>query len=94
MAVCMLAVAVRLAAAIVVPSAAPCALTVGFYNGKCGNVSVESVVYDTVKAFLDADKSKGAALVRLLFHDCFVNVNTICSRKLHHACSNHNYFDG
>ncbi|EAY73618.1 hypothetical protein OsI_01506 [Oryza sativa Indica Group] len=73
MAVCMLAVAVRLAAAIVVPSAAPCALTVGFYNGKCGNVSVESVVYDTVKAFLDADKSKGAALVRLLFHDCFVN---------------------
>uniref|UniRef100_A0A0E0JHF0 Plant heme peroxidase family profile domain-containing protein n=1 Tax=Oryza punctata TaxID=4537 RepID=A0A0E0JHF0_ORYPU len=62
--VCMLAVAFRIAAAVVVPSPAPYALSVGFYNGKCGNVSVESIVYDTVKAFLDADKSKGAALVR------------------------------
>ncbi|EEE54388.1 hypothetical protein OsJ_01405 [Oryza sativa Japonica Group] len=70
--VCMLAVAFRLVAAVVVPSAAPGGLTVGYYNGKCNNVNVESIVYNTVKDFLDADRSKGAALVRLLFHDCFV----------------------
>jgi peroxidase len=74
--VCMLAVAFRLVAAVVVPSAAPGGLTVGYYNGKCNNVNVESIVYNTVKDFLDADRSKGAALVRLLFHDCFVRVNT------------------
>ncbi|XP_006645789.2 peroxidase 2-like [Oryza brachyantha] len=70
--VCMLAVAFRLAAAVVVPAAAPYALKVGYYNSKCGNSSVESIVNETVTAYLDADNSKGAALLRLFFHDCFV----------------------
>ena len=84
--VCMLAVAFRLVAAVVVPSAAPGGLTVGYYNGKCNNVNVESIVYNTVKDFLDADRSKGAALVRLLFHDCFVRVikHNLCSRNHMH----------
>ncbi|CAO2192835.1 unnamed protein product [Urochloa humidicola] len=59
------------AAATVVQATAPGTPTVGYYNGKC-NCSVEGIVRDTVKAALDADITKGAALVRLFFHDCFV----------------------
>nr|CAB3472944.1 unnamed protein product [Digitaria exilis] len=66
-----LVVAFQAAAGVVVPATAPGAPTVGYYNGKC-NCSVEGIVNDTVKAALDADITKGAALVRLFFHDCFV----------------------
>ncbi|GJN32103.1 hypothetical protein PR202_gb20577 [Eleusine coracana subsp. coracana] len=59
------------AAVAVVRSTAPCTLTVGYYNDKC-NRSVEGIVRDTVKAALNADSTIGAALIRLLFHDCFV----------------------
>ncbi|CAO2207957.1 unnamed protein product [Urochloa humidicola] len=59
------------AAVAVVQATAPGTPTVGYYNGKC-NCSVEGIVRDTVKAALDADITKGAALVRLFFHDCFV----------------------
>ncbi|CAO2192666.1 unnamed protein product [Urochloa humidicola] len=59
------------AAAAVVQATTPGTPTVGYYNGKC-NCSVEGIVRDTVKAALDADITKGAALVRLFFHDCFV----------------------
>ncbi|KAL5228802.1 hypothetical protein ABZP36_017067 [Zizania latifolia] len=66
-----MAVAFRLAAAIAVPSLpAPDGLMVGYYNDKCSNV--ETIVKDTVKSFLDDDITKGPALVRLIFHDCFV----------------------
>jgi hypothetical protein len=37
--------------------------------------SVEGIVRETVKAALNADLTKGAALVRLFFHDCFVRVS-------------------
>ncbi|KAL9274418.1 Peroxidase 5-like protein [Drosera capensis] len=42
----------------------------GFYNSTCPSAEsiVKSVVYDA----LDSDVTLGAALVRLLFHDCFV----------------------
>ncbi|TVU21304.1 hypothetical protein EJB05_30932, partial [Eragrostis curvula] len=55
----------------VVHATAPSTLTVGYYNDKC-NRSVQGIVRDTVRAALDADSTKGAALIRLLFHDCFV----------------------
>ncbi|CAN6251671.1 unnamed protein product [Urochloa humidicola] len=46
-------------------------LTVGYYNAKkCGGV--EPIVRDEVYKALNADRSKGAALVRLFFHDCWV----------------------
>jgi len=57
-----------------VQATAPGTPTVGYYNDKC-NCSVEGIVRDTVKAALDADITKGAALVRLFFHDCFVRVS-------------------
>ena len=62
------------AAAAAVQGTAPGTPTVGYYNDKC-NCSVEGIVRDTVKAALDADITKGAALVRLFFHDCFVRVS-------------------
>ncbi|RCV06529.1 hypothetical protein SETIT_1G170300v2 [Setaria italica] len=46
-------------------------LTVGYYNAKkCGGV--EPIVSDEVYRALAADRSKGAALIRLFFHDCWV----------------------
>ncbi|RLM92791.1 peroxidase 1 precursor [Panicum miliaceum] len=59
------------AAAAAVQATAPGTPTVGYYNDKC-NGSVEGIVRETVKAALNADLTKGAALVRLFFHDCFV----------------------
>lgn len=48
-------------------------LKVGYYNAKkCGGV--EPIVRDEVYKTLNADRSKGAALVRLFFHDCWVKV--------------------
>lgn len=46
----------------------------GYYNAKgCGGV--ETVVKQEVYKALDYDRSKGAALVRLFFHDCWVHVS-------------------
>ncbi|KAF8686577.1 hypothetical protein HU200_043581 [Digitaria exilis] len=44
-------------------------LKVGYYNGKHGGV--EPIVRDEVYKTLNVDRSKGAALVRLFFHDCW-----------------------
>ncbi|WVZ75293.1 hypothetical protein U9M48_023363 [Paspalum notatum var. saurae] len=47
-------------------------LVPGYYNAKkCGGV--EPIVREEVYKALNADRSKGAALVRLFFHDCWVN---------------------
>ncbi|PHT36939.1 Peroxidase 60 [Capsicum baccatum] len=50
-------------------------LRVGFYKGKCGLTDVEGVVRNVVKTwfFTKKEKSIAAALLRLQFHDCFVN---------------------
>lgn len=59
--------------------AAPCCsaatLRVGFYKGKCGLVDVESVVATVVASRFARDRSIVAALLRMQFHDCFVNVH-------------------
>ncbi|KAJ8772440.1 hypothetical protein K2173_027617 [Erythroxylum novogranatense] len=48
-------------------------LQVGFYRGKCGFVDVEAIVAGIVSARFFRDRSIVAALLRLQFHDCFVN---------------------
>ncbi|KAK9144814.1 hypothetical protein Sjap_004717 [Stephania japonica] len=49
-------------------------LQVGFYKGKCRNeVDVEAIVRGAVTARFNRDHSAVAALLRLCFHDCFVN---------------------
>ncbi|KAH0996774.1 hypothetical protein GBA52_020638 [Prunus armeniaca] len=50
------------------------ALEVGFYRGKCGRfVDVEGIVAGVVKTKFFRDRTIAAALIRLQFHDCFVN---------------------
>ncbi|KAF5744880.1 peroxidase 60-like [Tripterygium wilfordii] len=49
------------------------ALEYGFYNRKCGFLNVESMVSRLVAANFNQDKTTAAALLRLQFHDCFVN---------------------
>lgn len=55
-----------------VPSAEAGDLEVGYYSKKCRGV--ENVVKSHVIRALKANRRTGAALVRLLFHDCFVRV--------------------
>lgn len=65
-----------LALALVLSTIAPpcsAALRAGFYKGKCGLVDVESVVATVVASRFSKDRSIVAALLRLQFHDCFVN---------------------
>lgn len=48
-------------------------LQVGFYKGKCGLVDVEAIVSSTIFNRFIKDPTIVAALVRMHFHDCFVN---------------------
>ncbi|EEF51655.1 peroxidase 60 [Ricinus communis] len=49
------------------------ALQVGFYSGKCGFADVEAIVAGVVTPQFFKDPTIVAALLRLQFHDCFVN---------------------
>ncbi|KAF3336057.1 Peroxidase 60 [Carex littledalei] len=48
-------------------------LRYGFYNGKCGQQNVEAIVQSIVKNSFTTDPTIVAGLLRLQFHDCFVN---------------------
>ncbi|KAL8057846.1 hypothetical protein ABFX02_04G209900 [Erythranthe guttata] len=48
-------------------------LQVGFYQGKCRSADVEAIVGMVVKARYSRDPTITAALLRMQFHDCFVN---------------------
>ncbi|XP_059428981.1 peroxidase 60-like [Corylus avellana] len=48
-------------------------LQMGFYRGKCGFLDVETIVASVVKAKFFGDPTIAAALIRMQFHDCFVN---------------------
>lgn len=47
-------------------------LNATFYSGTCPNVS--AIVRSTIEQALQSDPRIGASLIRLHFHDCFVNV--------------------
>lgn len=48
-------------------------LSATFYSSTCPNVS--SIVRGVVENALSSDARAGASLIRLHFHDCFVDVN-------------------
>ncbi|KAK6163524.1 hypothetical protein DH2020_000388 [Rehmannia glutinosa] len=48
-------------------------LQVGYYKGKCRLADVEAIVGGVVKAWYKRDPTIPAALLRMQFHDCFVN---------------------
>nr|XP_010919918.1 peroxidase 60 [Elaeis guineensis] len=45
----------------------------GFYKGKCGRNNVEAIIRGVVTARFRRDPAIVAALLRMQFHDCFVN---------------------
>ncbi|KAK6272319.1 hypothetical protein POUND7_009402 [Theobroma cacao] len=49
------------------------ALQVGYYKDKCMLKDVEGIVFSAVARRFDRDPTIAAALIRLHFHDCFVN---------------------
>ncbi|CAI9778323.1 unnamed protein product [Fraxinus pennsylvanica] len=49
------------------------ALQVGFYQGKCHSADVEAIVGGVIRARFSRDPTIVAALLRMQFHDCFVN---------------------
>ncbi|KAJ0941121.1 putative peroxidase [Helianthus annuus] len=51
------------------------ALEFGFYNGKCKLSDVEDIVRRTVYSKFLRDRTIAPALIRMQFHDCFVNVS-------------------
>jgi ABC-type antimicrobial peptide transport system permease subunit len=60
------------AALLAAPSAEASGLKVGYYNRKCKGV--EAVVKGHIIRAMKKNPRVGAALVRLVFHDCFVRV--------------------
>ncbi|XP_073038185.1 peroxidase 44-like [Primulina eburnea] len=48
-------------------------LQVGFYRGKCRFIDVETAVGAVIAAWHRRDPTITAALLRMQFHDCFVN---------------------
>lgn len=72
-------------------------LQYGFYNGKCKTSDVETIVRNAVISKFFKDPTIAPALIRMQFHDCFVNVSMI---MLHayilifyfHACKLKCYF--
>lgn len=63
--------AVAVACALALASACH-GLQLGYYKQSCPRV--EAIVRDEVKKFVYKDAGIGAGLIRLVFHDCFVEV--------------------
>lgn len=51
-------------------------LAIGFYNEKCPGA--EDLVLEEMRDIVHEDRTLGPALLRLLFHDCFVRVRVGC----------------
>jgi len=70
--------AVAVTWALVLATTACQGLEVGYYKKTCPRV--EHIVRDEVKKFVYKNAGIGAGLIRMLFHDCFVQVRrTLCS---------------
>ncbi|KAL5219643.1 hypothetical protein ABZP36_020327 [Zizania latifolia] len=66
----MMKVAMAVACAVVVLATACHGLELGYYKKSCPRV--EAIVRDEVKKFIYKDAGISAGLIRLIFHDCFV----------------------
>ena len=65
------------------PSPASCELKVGYYHHKCP--PAEAIVKSVVGAAVRQNPGVGAGLIRMLFHDCFVEVHYYLSILFLHA---------
>jgi peroxidase len=61
-------------------------LSPNFYSKTCPNLA--TIVRQQMASAVAAEKRMGASILRMFFHDCFVNVrNTLILKSMHHACS-------
>lgn len=51
-------------------------LSTRYYDGKCPNV--QSIVRAGMAQAVAAEPRMGASILRMFFHDCFVNVRSHC----------------
>ena len=72
---CLLTVAAVLAPLLAGGAAAGGGLSTSFYSKKCPNV--QSIVRAGMASAVAAEKRMGASILRMFFHDCFVNVGGI-----------------
>ena len=56
-------------------------LSPSFYSSTCPNVL--NIIEDVLKKAFSSDIRIGASLIRLHFHDCFVDVSNLCSLIFH-----------
>jgi peroxidase len=61
------------------PNPATCGLKVGYYHDKCP--AAEAIVKHVVKAAVRQNRDVGAGIIRMLFHDCFVEVRVSLACK-------------
>ncbi|KAL5210942.1 hypothetical protein ABZP36_006565 [Zizania latifolia] len=78
MAAAAMKLATAVACALVLFATACHGLELGYYKRSCPRV--EAIVRDEVKKFVYKDAGIGAGLIRLVFHDCFVEVRYIYTR--------------
>ena len=71
----MVMAAVLAAVASLLAPAAMAQLSTSFYSGSCA--SLESIVRSGMASAVQQEMRMGASILRLFFHDCFVNVRMI-----------------
>jgi peroxidase len=52
-------------------------LSTDFYDKTCSDAL--DIIEDAVRAAVSKESRMGASLLRLHFHDCFVNASTVCN---------------
>jgi peroxidase len=59
------------------PALVSAQLSTDFYDETCPDAL--DIIEDAVRAAVSKESRMGASLLRLHFHDCFVNASTVCS---------------
>ena len=71
------------ASLLLAPAATVAQLSTTFYGGSCP--SLESIVRSGMASAVQQEMRMGASILRLFFHDCFVNVR-LSTRSEYVAC--------
>ena len=67
-------------------------LTVGFYTSVCPGKDVEGTIRSAVQAKFNKDKTITPGLLRMFFHDCFVQVTYMLPDLSENSCTGSSIF--